>query len=88
MDFWEIHDQYYPRVKGFILGLVRDESLTDDLVQETFLAALKAQDGFRGSSSERTWLTSILKRKIIDSYRKKYSSKETAFGSAADKGGG
>lgn len=42
-----------------------------DLVQETFLSALKAIDGFRGDSNEKTWLVTILKRKIIDYYKKK-----------------
>ena len=36
MNFWEIYDQYYFRVKRVILGLVRDEWVADDLTQETF----------------------------------------------------
>ncbi len=59
---------------------VNDRGKAEDLVQETFLAGLKARDRFRGESTERTWLTSILKRKIIDTYRKKYTSKESSFG--------
>ena len=65
---------------SYAIGRVNDPDKAEDLVQETFLAALKAQEGFKGASSERTWLISILKRKIIDTYRKKYTSKETAFG--------
>jgi RNA polymerase sigma-70 factor (TIGR02943 family) len=48
-----------------------------DLVQETFYSALKGKEGFKGNSTERTWLTAILKRKIIDYYRKKASETET-----------
>lgn len=48
-----------------------------DFVQETFLSAWKARETFKGDSSERTWLTSILKRKIIDYYRKKATGKES-----------
>ena len=44
--------------------------LVDDMVQDTFLAALKAVTRFRGHSSERVWLTAILKNKISDHYRK------------------
>lgn len=73
-------EKYGDYMYSYALGRVSDPGKAEDLVQETFLAALKAQDGFRGGSSERTWLTSILKRKIIDSYRKKYASKERAFG--------
>lgn len=48
-----------------------DEEIARDLVQETFLAALERLDSFESRSTERTWLTAILKNKIIDVYRKK-----------------
>lgn len=41
----------------------------EDVVQETLLAALKARERFAGTSSERTWLTGILKHKIVDCIR-------------------
>jgi RNA polymerase sigma-70 factor (ECF subfamily) len=49
---------------------VSDTQIAEDMVQDTFMAALKAADTFEGKSSERTWFVSILKRKIIDYYRK------------------
>jgi len=49
-----------------------------DIVQETFLSALKAMPNYRGDANERTWLIAILKRKIIDYYRKKNSYKGQA----------
>lgn len=52
---------------------IRDEDLARDLVQETFLAALERLDKFEGNSSEKTWLTAILKNKIVDVYRKQAS---------------
>jgi len=64
---------------NFAIVRVNDREKAEDLVQETFLAGLKAQDKFQGKSSERTWLISILKRKIIDTYRKKYSSRESSM---------
>ena len=45
------------------------QDLVEDIVQETFLAALKSAHRFKGNSSERVWLTSILKFKIADHYR-------------------
>jgi RNA polymerase sigma-70 factor (ECF subfamily) len=48
------------------------DELAEDAVQETFLAALKAQERFSGSSTERTWLTGILKHKIVDIIRHQY----------------
>jgi len=50
-----------------------DDELARDLVQETFLAALEAKKGFNGLSSEKTWLTAILKHKIADIYRSRSS---------------
>ncbi len=41
-----------------------------DLVQDTFLSALENVAGFEGRSAESTWLTAILKNKIVDWYRK------------------
>jgi RNA polymerase sigma-70 factor (ECF subfamily) len=49
---------------------VRDTNFAEDLVQETFLAALKSQNSFSGRSSERTWLVGILRHKIYDHLRK------------------
>jgi len=48
---------------------LRDRAAADDLVQETFLAALKDRGSFSGGSSEATWLVGILKHKIADHYR-------------------
>ena len=42
-----------------------------DLVQETFLAALRAIASFAGRSSERAWLFGILRNKLVDYYRLK-----------------
>jgi RNA polymerase sigma-70 factor, ECF subfamily len=50
---------------------LRERDQAEDVVQETLLAALEAQDKFAGKSSVKTWLTGILKHKIIDAIRKK-----------------
>jgi len=50
---------------------VSDSELAKDLVQDTFLAAAEKIDGFKGESSPKTWLFSILNHKIIDYYRRK-----------------
>ena len=54
----------------FALGRVRDPQTAEDLVQDTFLAAMKGAKSFSGRSKERTWLVGILKHKIIDHFRK------------------
>lgn len=61
---------------------INDKDEAQDLVQETFLSGIKAKDTFRGECTEKTWLITILKRKIIDHYRKKSTqSIQTSIGS-------
>lgn len=55
---------------------VSSKEVSEDLIQETFISALKAKDSFRGDSTELTWLLAILKRKVIDHYRKLSAQKE------------
>src|SRR5262249_43969625 len=54
---------------GFAVMRVRDRAIAQDLVQETFLAAIKAKEKFGGRSSERAWLFGILRNKLADHYR-------------------
>jgi RNA polymerase sigma-70 factor (ECF subfamily) len=49
---------------------LRDRHAAEDAVQETLLAALAGEDSFGGRSNLRTWLTGILKHKIIDAIRR------------------
>ena len=51
------------------IARVRRQDLAEDLVQETLLAAIVARKRFAARSSERTWLISILRRKIVDHFR-------------------
>lgn len=63
---------------NYTISRVNNHDMAKDLVQDTFFAALKAMDNFQGKASERTWLIAILKRKIIDYYRKINSAKGKA----------
>ncbi|MEL0651397.1 MULTISPECIES: sigma-70 family RNA polymerase sigma factor [Algibacter] len=79
----EIHpdkwiDLYADYLFNYTVTRVSDREIAQDLVQDTFLAGLKSMKNFKGEASERTWLISILKRKIIDHYRKINSNKGKA----------
>jgi len=50
---------------------ISDPEIAKDIVQDTFLAATEKIHTFKGDSSPRTWLYSILNFKIIDHYRAK-----------------
>ena len=71
-------DKYSDYLFNFTIARVSDSEIAKDLISETFLAGLKSKDNFKGEASERTWLISILKRKIIDHYRKINSNKGKA----------
>jgi len=66
-DWVDAHADY---LFNFAIGQVRDAHTAEDLVQETFLAAVKAQTSFGGKSSARTWLVGILRHKIYDHLRR------------------
>jgi RNA polymerase sigma-70 factor (ECF subfamily) len=66
-DWVETHGDY---LFNFAIGQVRDASVAEDLVQDTFLAAFRARERFTGQSTERTWLVGILRHKICDHLRR------------------
>lgn len=75
-------EQYADYLYRFALARVRDHHVARDLVQETMLAALKAKEHYRGGAAERTWLTGILKNKVVDYYRR--GRRETLAGDLLD----
>jgi RNA polymerase sigma-70 factor, ECF subfamily len=72
--------------RGYLLRVavlqLRDNDLAEDVVQDTLVAALAGAQGFSGRSSLKTWLTGILKHKIIDAIRRK--TREPAVASLDD----
>jgi RNA polymerase sigma factor (sigma-70 family) len=68
-------DEHGDALYRYALGRVGRADVAEDLVQETFLAALRAAGSFAGRSSERTWLTGILKNKLIDRLRREGRSR-------------
>ena len=70
-------EEYGDYLFKFAIVRLRDASKAEDLVQETFLAALKAVQTFAGRSAEKSWLAGILKHKILDHYRK--AGREMSF---------
>jgi RNA polymerase sigma-70 factor (TIGR02943 family) len=57
------HGDYLYR---YAVSKVRRSEAAEDLVQETLLSAWRARTSYEGRASERSWLTAILKRKVID----------------------
>lgn len=69
MDLLGIHDQYYHRVRKFILASVKDESVADDLTQETFIRIQGSLDALRDRSKISSWVFRIAYHLCQDHFR-------------------
>jgi RNA polymerase sigma-70 factor, ECF subfamily len=74
MEFWEIYDQHYLRVKKVILALVRDEWAADDLTQETFTRVHDNLADLRDPEKISSWIFRIAYNLCQDHFRKKGKS--------------
>jgi RNA polymerase sigma-70 factor (ECF subfamily) len=68
-------ESHRPYLLRYALAQLRDMQLAEEAVQEALLAALEGLDGFGGKSALRTWLTSILRFKIVDLQRRAVSDR-------------
>ncbi|MCH9686792.1 MAG: sigma-70 family RNA polymerase sigma factor [Deltaproteobacteria bacterium] len=69
-----LFDQYAREIYGFLRGKVRDTA-AEDLVQETFVACLRAAEGFRGDASFRTYLFRAARSRLYN-YLQRDKAKE------------
>ncbi len=77
MEFWDIYDQYYARVRKFILTLVKDEWVADDLIQETFLKIQNNLKSLKDPSKLSSWIFRIAYNLCQDHFRQlKFARKE------------
>jgi RNA polymerase sigma-70 factor (ECF subfamily) len=74
MDFWEIYDQYYAKVRKFILTLVKDEWIADDLVQEAFVRIQEKLNSIRDPSKISSWIFRIAYNLCQDHFRESRKS--------------
>lgn len=67
----ELYNAYADRIYSLVFNQVdRNREVAQDIVQETFVAALKSAAKFRGHSKIYTWLCSIANNKVSDFYRR------------------
>lgn len=69
-------DLYSDALYAYVYARTQKVSIAEDIVQETFLSAWKARETYNGLASEKNWLYTICKNKIIDYYRKSSTNKE------------
>jgi RNA polymerase sigma-70 factor, ECF subfamily len=75
MEFWEIYDQYYAKVRRFILALVKDEWVADDLIQETFIRVQQNVESLRDPSKLSSWIFRIAYNLCQDHFRESETSR-------------
>ena len=80
-------DEHGDALFRYALLRVRDRELAEELVQETFVAALEAHARFENRSAVRTWLVGILKHKIADRYRRLTRERTLDSGDSEDEDG-
>lgn len=73
-------ESHRPYLLRYALIQLRSPEQAEDVVQETLLAALEGRSRFAGGSSLKTWLTGILKHKVLDQIRRKSREQPLASG--------
>lgn len=60
-DFGKIYTEYFSDVYKYVLSLCRNESLAEEVTQETFFKAMRNIDKFKGDCKLYVWLCQIAK---------------------------
>lgn len=77
-------DRYGDLLYRVAIKRVGDSQSAEDLVQDTLLAAWQARDTFSGMSTESTWLIAILKRKVVDHFRRNWRQVDPVSSQSSD----
>lgn len=75
VDFWEIYDRYYARVRGYAASVLRDETASDDVVQETFLRAQFHLESISEPDKMAAWLFRVAHNLCMDQLRARQASR-------------
>ena len=74
MEFWDIYYQYYERVRKFILTIIKDEWVADDIIQETFVKIQKNFDQLKDPTKISAWIFRIAYNLCQDHFRRQKNS--------------
>jgi len=69
VDFYEVYEQHYDRVRNFILASVKNRWVADDLIQETFLRVLQNFSKVRDQAKLTSWIFRIAANLCQDYFR-------------------
>ena len=70
MDYEKLYNSYYMQVYSYAVALTKSPEQAEEIAQHTFVKALSSKAGYKGKSSELTWLCSIAKNLYYDELRR------------------
>ena len=79
-------ERYHADVFRFVLGMVRDVTLAEDLTADVFLKAMRGAGTFRGDAEIRTWLFTVAINTVRSHFRRQKVLKYITFGIAGEHG--
>lgn len=89
VDFEKLYNSYYMEVYSYVMTVIKNTHLAEEITQEVFFKALKSKASYRGEASEFTWLCAIAKNACMDELRKQSrfrdSGKETISAANVEK---
>ncbi|QPC48393.1 RNA polymerase sigma factor SigX [Mangrovibacillus cuniculi] len=74
--FQELYERHHQDVFNFLMYMVKQREVAEDLSQEVYIRVMKSYAGFENRSSEKTWLFSIARNVAIDHFRKQKGWKD------------
>jgi len=82
--FAELYDHFFPKIYHYIYFRVNNKEMTEDLVSDIFLKALKSLKSLKKPGDFQSWLFSIARNALIDHYRKAGRKKEEVSEAISD----
>lgn len=79
-------DEHAPVLYRLAYRLVGDRHEAEDVVQDTFRSAWKSRESYAPADGERAWLVAILRRRVVDRWRKHPQPQPTNDCTALDVG--
>lgn len=76
VDFDKLYNTYYMEVYSYVITMIKNTHMAEEITQEVFFKALNTKRQYEGNSSEFTWLCAIAKNTCIDELRKQSRKKE------------
>ena len=70
MDYEKLYNSYYMQVYSYAVALTKNPEQAEEIAQHTFVKALSSKAGYKGKSTELTWLCSIAKNLYYDEVRR------------------